>query len=199
MGELQGQVNVTGPWGLSAQGEERLTDFSISGKSLLIAHRPTGTGQRVIAMALQTRSQRQSAAGGEVALPAHYASDSAEVVATVHAFHAAIARGDSAAALSMLAPDLTVLESGVVERFADYREHHLPEDIAFARAVPSVTGPLRVTLSGQTAWVVATSTTKGSFNGRVINSSGAELMVLTKGTSTKWLIRAIHWSSRRGR
>jgi hypothetical protein len=49
---------------------------------------------------------------------------------------------------------------------------------------------------GNMAWVASTSETTGSFNGRAVNSEGAELMVLTKGPSG-WRIVAIHWSSRR--
>ena len=49
---------------LSADGEERLAHFTVSGKSLLIAHRPSGVGERVIAMSLTVRTQHQSAAGG---------------------------------------------------------------------------------------------------------------------------------------
>ena len=39
---------------------------------------------------------------------------------------------------------------------------------------------------------------QGQFNGRAVNSTGAELMVLTK-SGAGWLIRAIHWSSRNRR
>ena len=53
------------------------------------------------------------------------------------AFHAALAAGDSAAALALLAPDAVVLESGEVETRAEYAAHHLAADIEFSRAVPS--------------------------------------------------------------
>ena len=134
---------------------------------------------------------------GEVALPARHRSDSADVIRTVHAFRAALTRGDSAAALALLAPDVSIIESGGVERLAGYRSHHLPEDIAFARAVPTESAPPQVTLAGETAWVTSTSTVQGIFQGRTINSAGAELMVLVRDTSGRWRIRAIHWSSRR--
>ena len=123
-------------------------------------------------------------------------SDSVEVVRTVGRFHAALARGDSAAALALLAPGATILESGSVETVAEYRAHHLPSDIDFARAVPATRGPVRVTVRGDAAWAVSTSETKGEFRGRPVNSAGAELMVLTR-TADGWRIGAIHWSSRR--
>jgi hypothetical protein len=88
-----------------------------------------------------------------------------------------------------------VLESGGIESRAEYRAHHLAGDIEFAKVVKSVDGPLHVTVAGNAAWTASTSTTQGTFNGRTINSAGAESMVLTKG-SDGWKIRAIHWSSR---
>jgi ketosteroid isomerase-like protein len=123
------------------------------------------------------------------------ASDSSAAASVVARFHEALAAGDSAKALAMLAPDVTILESGSAETLADYRAHHLAADIAFARAVPSVRGAASVTVTGDVAWVSSTSTTKGTFQGRAINSIGAELMVLARQGGT-WRIRAIHWSSR---
>lgn len=122
--------------------------------------------------------------------------DSADAVAVVDAFHRALAAGDSLAALAFLAPDVVILESGGAETRDEYRSHHLPGDIAFARAVPSRREALAVTVQGDVAWVTATSTTQGQFRDRQINSAGAELVVLTRSGSGKWMIRAIHWSSR---
>jgi uncharacterized protein (TIGR02246 family) len=124
------------------------------------------------------------------------ASDSAAVAAVVDRYHRALATGDSAAALALLAPDAVVLESGGVESRAEYRGHHLPADIAFARAVPSERGPVRVTVQGSVAWAASTSSTRGRFRNRDVNSAGAELMVLSRSADGRWLIRAIHWSSR---
>lgn len=130
--------------------------------------------------------------------PSHHTAggaDSAAVAAAVHRYHAALAAGDSAAALALLAPDAVILESGGVESRAEYRSHHLPADIEFARAVRSEQGPIRVRVQGDVAWASSTSTTQGEFRGRAINSAGAELMVLTR-TPQGWRIAAIHWSSR---
>ncbi len=123
------------------------------------------------------------------------ALDSAAVVATVAGFHAALAAGDSTAALSFLDEDVVVLESGGVETREEYRSHHLAGDIAFTRAVPSTRAPMRVRIAGDAAWASSTSVTQGTFNGRAINSAGAELMVLRR-TAAGWKISAIHWSSR---
>lgn len=129
-------------------------------------------------------------------LPAQTDSpDSAAVAQAVTDYHAALARGDSAAALALLAPDAVILESGGLEARGEYRAHHLPGDIGFARAVPSRRGPIRVTLAGDVAWAVSSSETTGTFRDRAINSTGVELMVLSR-TPEGWRIRAIHWSSR---
>ena len=123
-------------------------------------------------------------------------ADSSAVVAAVTAFHAAMERGDSLAAMALLAPDVEVLESGGLEDRAEFRAHHLAADIEFARAVKQVRGAMRVKLQGDVAWTAATSTATGTFRGRDINSTGAESMVLTRTTDGRWLIRSIHWSSR---
>ncbi|HUQ46802.1 MAG TPA: nuclear transport factor 2 family protein [Gemmatimonadaceae bacterium] len=128
----------------------------------------------------------------------HAHPDSAAVASVVNEFHEALGKGDSTAALSLLASDAVILESGGIETRSEYRSHHLSGDIQFARAVKSVRNPIKVVVAGQTAWTVSTSTTQGDFNGRAINSTGAESMVLSRG-ATGWKIRSIHWSSRNRR
>lgn len=123
-------------------------------------------------------------------------ADSLAVARTVEAFHAALAAGDSARVLALLAPDVTILEAGGRESLADYRHHHLPADIGFARAVATTRGPLSVRVVADIAWVDGTSESVGTFEGRSVSSLGAELVVLAR-TPNGWLIRAIHWSSRR--
>lgn len=121
--------------------------------------------------------------------------DSVAVLRTVESFHKALAAGDSAAIIAMLAPDLVVMEAGRAENLTEFRKNHLPADIAYARAVPSVRAPATVTVEGDVAWVSTTSTTQGTFRDRAVNSAGAELMVLAR-TGKEWKITAIHWSSR---
>ena len=125
-------------------------------------------------------------------------ADSAAVVRAVNDFHKAISSGDSTAALALLATDAVILESGGIESRSEYRSHHLAGDIGFAKAVTSTDGPLHVTVADNTAWTHRTRTTQGTFNGRAINSVGAESMVLTREPSG-WKIRSIHWSSRNRR
>lgn len=128
--------------------------------------------------------------------------DSAAVAATVNRFRAALAAGDTLTALNILAPDATILESGDEESKTTYAAHHLAEDVAFARAIRAERGPLKVTVLGDVAWVASVSTAVGTFNGRAVNSAGAELIVLSRSRPGMvglglWKIRAIHWSSHR--
>jgi ketosteroid isomerase-like protein len=122
-------------------------------------------------------------------------SDSVAVAQVVAGFHAALASGDSVGALSLLSENVLILESGGMETRSDYRAHHLPADIGYARAVPSDRTVEQITVRGDVAWVVATSRTQGTYRERTVNSAGAELMVLAR-ESSGWRIRAIHWSSR---
>jgi ketosteroid isomerase-like protein len=120
--------------------------------------------------------------------------DSATVAQTVERFHRALAEGDSAGALALLAADVVIQESGGQESWAEYRAHHLPADIEFARAVRSRQGPVRVRVRGDVAWATSTSTAQGRFRGRAVDSEGVEMMVLTREHGG-WRIAAIHWSS----
>jgi ketosteroid isomerase-like protein len=121
--------------------------------------------------------------------------DSAAVTDVVSRYHAALASGDSAAALRLLTPDAIILESGGLETRDEYRKGHLPADIAFAAAVPSQRRVRQVVVGGGIGWVASTSSAQGTFRGRAVNSAGAELMVLQR-TQDGWRISAIHWSSR---
>ena len=124
------------------------------------------------------------------------APDSTAITAAASSFHAALAAGDSVGALALLAPEAVVLESGDVETRAHYAAHHLAADIAFARALPGTRTVTGVRQQNDTAWLWAESSTVGTWDGKAIDSAGAELMVLTRHEDG-WRIRAIHWSSRR--
>jgi ketosteroid isomerase-like protein len=123
------------------------------------------------------------------------AADSAAVVEVIRQFHEALAAGDSSAVLRLLHDDAVILESGGMETKEEYRGHHLPADIAFARAVPRQPGAVRVTVLGDAAWASSMSVTRGRFRDRDVNSQSAELMVLERHADG-WVISAIHWSSR---
>ena len=123
------------------------------------------------------------------------ANESPDVAAVVDKFHAALAAGDSAAALQLLADDAVMLEAGSVESRSEYGKNHLPADIEFEKGVSTKRSPIRVVVRGDTAWATSTSEVVGTFQGKPVNFVGAESMVLTREPGG-WRIRAIHWSSR---
>jgi ketosteroid isomerase-like protein len=122
-------------------------------------------------------------------------ADSAEVVATVDAFHRALAESDSAEVRRLLTADVLVLEGGAVEDREEYLGHHLGADMAFAAAVPGDRELLRVEVQDSAAWLATRSRRQGTFRGREVDSQGAELVVLRR-TASGWRIASVHWSSR---
>lgn len=135
-----------------------------------------------------------------IGAPADAGAQSAEadVAAVIDAYHAALASGDSTTALSLLADDVTILESGGMEDKEHYRSGHLSGDMRFAQAVPRERGAIAVKVVGDVAWAWSTNVAEGRLGEREINSQGAELMVLRRFEDT-WQIVAIHWSSRQRR
>lgn len=114
----------------------------------------------------------------------------------IDGFHEALAAQDSARALTYLAEDVAILESGGVENLEHYRSGHLASDMAFASGVKRQRDDLTIHVLGDAAWAYSSNVTRGRFREREINSRGAELMVLARENG-EWRIRAIHWSSRR--
>lgn len=140
-------------------------------------------------------SSRQMDADKSKSLYGRHA-DSAAVVQAASRFHSALERGDTSTISTLLARDLLVLESGEIETREQYFAHHLGADIEFARSVRGTRRAVSYTREGNVAWLVSTSTASGNFNGRDINSAGAELMILSR-SQKGWQIRAVHWSSTR--
>lgn len=122
-------------------------------------------------------------------------ADSAAVVAVVDGFHTALARGDTAAVLELLHPDVRILESGGLEDRKQYIGGHMGADMAYAAAVSRERSDLDVRVVGNSAWAASTAVVSGRYRDRDINSQSAELMVLVRENGT-WRIAAIHWSSR---
>lgn len=115
--------------------------------------------------------------------------------ATVDAFHAALRRGDTAAAVPLLADDAVIFESGGAERSkAEYAEHHLPADAAFSQAVPSALTRRAGYSDGMTAWIASEGRTTGTYKGKSLDLVTTETMVLRR-VGKAWKIVHIHWSS----
>ena len=121
----------------------------------------------------------------------------ADIMQVVDAFYGGMKKADKAAVMSTLAPDALFVESGTLETRAEYEANHLPADIEFESQVTGTRGPVKVTFHDNTAWMVATSEYRGTFNGNPVNFASAQLMVLARDDSGPWLIRSAHWSSRR--
>ena len=113
----------------------------------------------------------------------------------VDAFHAALARGDTAGALAQLSDDALIFEAGGAERSkAEYLAEHLPADAEFAKTTEAKVEWRTGRASGATAWIASEGRTTGQFRGKLINSRTTETMVLTR-MGGRWKISHIHWSS----
>lgn len=128
--------------------------------------------------------------------PASGPEAEAAVTAVIEKFYGAMKTGDTVTAMSVLAPDALFVESGKLETRDEYEKNHLPLDIAFEKQVTGKRGPLRITVLGDTAWVIAVTVFEGTFDGSPVNFESAQLAVLSRETGD-WQIRSIHWSSRR--
>ena len=128
--------------------------------------------------------------------PASGPEAEAAVTAVIDKFYGAMKTGDTVTAMSVLAPDALFVEGGRLETRDEYEKNHLPLDIEFEKEVTGKRGPLRITVQGDTAWVIAVTTFDGTFQGGPINLDSAQLAVLTRETG-EWMIRSIHWSARR--
>ena len=143
-----------------------------------------------LALCLCTPSSRLD---GQSARP-----DSAGAVTAVMRFHEALATQDSIGALSLLASDVLVLESGAIQTRAEYLSHHLGADMKAMQGSKGVRTLVRVTMLGDAAYVVSKTETPATNADGSNASEMAEIMVLSKAPNG-WMIRAIHWSSRRRR
>ena len=133
-----------------------------------------------------------------IALSEPVAADTAAITSTAGDFHKALAAGEPDRVISLLAPDALIVEAGTVQTRDDYQREHLLEDIAYARAAPSIPPSIPrdvvVRQEGEVAWVTRTFSVTGKFHDKPLDNITAETIVLTK-TPAGWRIRTIHWSS----
>lgn len=122
-------------------------------------------------------------------------SSARAAAATVDEFHAALDRGDTEAALAMLADDALIFEQGGAERSrAEYAAHHLSADAAFSQAVPAVRTRRAGHAAASLAWIATEGRTTGTFHGRPVDRVTTETMILRR-VRGNWKIVHIHWSS----
>ena len=120
----------------------------------------------------------------------------ADAAAVVDAFHAALKRGDTAAAAALLSDAALIFEAGGAERSrAEYASEHLPGDAAFAQVVGSELTRRTGGASGDLAWVASEGRTRGRYKDRDVDRITTETMLLRRQAGA-WKIVHVHWSSR---
>ena len=136
------------------------------------------------------------AAAAPSAAPAETVAPAArEAAATVDAFHAALRRGDTAAAAALLTDGALIFEEGRSERSrAEYALRHLGADAEYSKAVKGERVRRVGDAAGDMAWIATEGRSKGRFRGTEVNRVTDETMVLRRIGGT-WRIVHIHWSS----
>lgn len=149
------------------------------------------TAMALVAAVPAPAHKPQGSPGSPTELPpaAHSAA------AVVDRFHDALRRGDTEAAQSLLAEDALIFEAGGAERGrAEYAAEHLAADAAFSKAVPAVVTRRAGRVDGTVAWIATEGRATGTYNGKPIDQSTTETMVV-RNTKAGWKIVHIHWSS----
>jgi ketosteroid isomerase-like protein len=145
------------------------------------------------------RNNLFSIAVGAILFASASLSHAASPLETLTAFHAALSAGDSAKAIALMAPDVTIYESGYVERSrAEYASHHLAGDIEFAKTVSRKVLKHTERIHGQVAMIYQETETTGTARGKPVHLFGTETTVMEKQGDT-WAIVHVHWSSRKAK
>lgn len=118
---------------------------------------------------------------------------------TVAAFHDALASGKPDQASALLSPSIQIYESGHVERSRDeYAGHHLPADMAFAKATSLKVLKQTERVEGNLAVVMQETETTGKYKGKSVHLFGTGTALLEK-QGEQWIITHVHWSSRKAK
>lgn len=136
--------------------------------------------------------------GSSTHSPRHSLADpvARDAALAVDAFHAALRRGDPAAAASLLARDALIFESGEAERSkTEYASHHLAADVEFSKSVPNVITGRTGHAVGALAWIATESRTTGTYRGKPLDLMSTETMILQR-LNGAWGIVHVHWSSK---
>lgn len=125
-------------------------------------------------------------------------ADSLAALSAVEQFHAALTTADSARAVSLLADDVLIIESGHIQTRAEYLGGHLGADMKASAGSKGERTVVKVTVVGDAAYVVSKTVNPPTGVAGNTGSESVELMVATR-SSAGWRISAVHWSSRRRR
>jgi len=110
------------------------------------------------------------------------------------AFQDALKRGDRAAALDLLAPQVRITEDGATQDLDDYASAHLGADMAFLKEARITLKSRASALTGDTAKVVSISEIHSTSKGKPLALESREAMELERN-GEHWWITAIRWES----
>ncbi|MDB5950740.1 MAG: hypothetical protein JWR65_2595 [Massilia sp.] len=100
---------------------------------------------------------------------------------TLDAFHEALTAGDKAMATSLLATEVSIYESGYVERSrAEYASHHLAGDIGFAKTSTRKVLKQTERVHGPVPVIWQETETTGTARGKAVHFLGTETAMLEK-------------------
>ena len=164
----------------AARAEGSMQDMS--GMDMRSVARPAFTAS--------TQARGHDAASGVAGRPGGVPA--AEAVAA--AFARALQRGDRAAVLALLAPQVRIREGGETQDRSTYAGHHLAADIAFLKTVRVTLHDRRSRMDGAHAVVTSRSDVRGSAHGKPVALRSRETLTLERA-GTGWTIVAVDWSS----
>ena len=152
-----------------------------------------------LAAALTLGATSAASAHPETPYPTASASrlpaEALEPAKAVDAFHAALGRGDAAAAAALLDDTALIFEDGDAEQSKSaYAAGHLAADIAYLKDVRDVTVDRSGAATGSLAWIATRGRAQGRFHDKTVDRETTETMVLRR-TPQGWRIVHIHWSS----
>jgi ketosteroid isomerase-like protein len=159
----------------------------------MIPHR---TGALVLALSLAASAAGAHPSPDDAGATAVSQAAPAVAAQVVDSFHAALARGDTAAAAALLSDEALIFEAGGAERSkADYASAHLPGDAVFAQATKAEITRRTGGVAGDLAWVASEGRTRGRYRDRDVDRITTETVVLRRQAGA-WRIVHVHWSSR---
>ncbi|MGY3040666.1 mono/diheme cytochrome c family protein/ketosteroid isomerase-like protein [Rhodanobacter sp. TND4EL1] len=114
--------------------------------------------------------------------------------AAARAFQSALQRGDRAAVLALLAPDVSISEGGHVQTRDEYASGHLDGDIAFLKGAQITPVSIASMAMGDSAMVGSESEVRTSVKGKPVTLRSREMLNL-KQDGNHWKIVSIQWQS----
>ena len=109
-------------------------------------------------------------------------------------FQSALQRGDRAAVLALLAPQVRIREDGETQDRNAYAGHHLAADIAFLKTARVELRERRSRMQGARAVVTSLSDVHGGARGKPVAVRSRETLTLERA-GTGWIIVAVDWTS----